>query len=181
MTHTHGAAGEHAHEGLAFTTWLDLSMAAEQATAVAMAMSRKKPDLKKVFESELLALKNDLQNLDRQLAETVSQNPTVPVLMSHPVYDYMVRRYNLNARAVHWEPDQLPTPEQLEELNQVLSAYPASWMIWEGAPVPAATAKLLSFGVESTVFDPCANRPEQGDFLSVMQENISGLETIFVK
>ena len=35
MTHSHGAEGEHAHEGLAFTTWLDLSLAAKQAEAIA--------------------------------------------------------------------------------------------------------------------------------------------------
>ena len=34
MTHSHGAEGEQAHEGLAFTTWLDLSLVAKQAETV---------------------------------------------------------------------------------------------------------------------------------------------------
>ena len=38
MTHSHGAAGEHAHEDLAFTTWLDFELAARQAKAIAEAI-----------------------------------------------------------------------------------------------------------------------------------------------
>ena len=38
MTHSHGTEGEHAHESLAFTTWLDLELAARQAKAIASAM-----------------------------------------------------------------------------------------------------------------------------------------------
>jgi zinc transport system substrate-binding protein len=51
MTHSHGAEGEHAHEGLAFTTWLDLSLATRQAEAVYMAFSRKRPELKSKFKA----------------------------------------------------------------------------------------------------------------------------------
>ncbi len=42
LTHSHGAEGEHAHEALAFTTWIDFSLAAKQAKAIAQALSRKK-------------------------------------------------------------------------------------------------------------------------------------------
>ena len=32
-------------------------------------------------------------------------------------------------------------------------------------------------GVNSLVFDPCGNAPNQGDFLTVMQQNILNLKS----
>jgi zinc transport system substrate-binding protein len=39
--------------------------------------------------------------------------------------------------------------------------------------------KLQTLGVQSLVFDPCGNTPEQGDFLSVMQQNVENLRQAF--
>jgi zinc transport system substrate-binding protein len=39
--------------------------------------------------------------------------------------------------------------------------------------------KLQTLGVQSLVFDPCGNTPEQGDFLSVMQQNVVNLRQAF--
>ena len=53
MTHSHGAEGEHAHEGLAFTTWLDLSLATNQAEAIVDAIVRKRPQQEDLFQGQL--------------------------------------------------------------------------------------------------------------------------------
>ena len=45
-----------------------------------------------------------------------------------------------------------------------------------GFTLPALVQKLRTLGVRSLVFDPCGNTPEQGDFLSVMQQNAARLE-----
>ena len=45
-----------------------------------------------------------------------------------------------------------------------------------GFTLPARVQKLQALGVRSLVFDPCGNTPEQGDFLSVMQQNAARLE-----
>jgi zinc transport system substrate-binding protein len=62
MTHSHGPAGEHAHEALAFTTWLDFELAARQAGAVASAMIRKRPELRDTFQNNFEALAEDLRS-----------------------------------------------------------------------------------------------------------------------
>ena len=48
-----------------------------------------------------------------------------------------------------------------------------------GFTLPAWVQKLQALGVRSLVFDPCGNTPEQGDFLSVMQQNAARLEQAF--
>jgi len=179
VTHRHGQSGEHAHEALAFTTWLDFDLAAAQALAVTAALTRSRPRFKADFEAGYLALEKDLMELDHQMKAIVARNPTLPVVVSHPVYDYLAHRYNLNARAVHWEPDQVPTVAQMNELKVLLKGHPAKWMIWESEAVPGAVQALTNIGMGSVVFNPCGNVPESGDFMTVMQANILNLAAIF--
>jgi zinc transport system substrate-binding protein len=179
MTHSHGAEGEHAHEALAFTTWLDFELAARQADAVAAAMARKRPKLQDTFQNNFKALAKDLKALDQGIKAIVSQKPTTPLIVSHPVYDYFANRYKLNIVSVHWEPDQVPSDSQLREFQVILNQHPARWMIWEGEPLQASVDKLKTLGVDSLVFDPCGNVPEQGDFLTVMRSNVDNLRKAF--
>ncbi len=181
MTHTHGPTGEHAHAGVAFTTWLDFDLAAQQAKAIASALSRKKPAPRDMFQSNYAALEKDLAKLDREIKQIVAKNPELPLIASHPVYDYLTRRYRLNLKSVHWEPHQVPDRNQWGELQVVLKRHPAQWMIWEGEPLPATVAILKSSGIQSMVFNPSANVPKQGDFLSVMRENVENLRAVFSK
>ena len=99
-----------------------------------------------------------------------------PLVGSHPVYQYLTRRYTLNLESVHWEPDEAPDEMQWRALEDILEAHPARIMLWEGAPMVETKAMLAEKGIQSIVFDPCGNRPESGDFLSVMQNNISELD-----
>ncbi len=178
-THSHGAKGEHGHEALAFTTWIDFSLAAEQAKAIAKALSRKKPALKDTFQKNYEELKRELLKLDRHVKEVVSKDQSRPLVASHPVYDYFARGYGLNIRSVHWEPDEIPTTAQMLELHSILKDHPAKWMIWEGEPIKESVKRLKAIGMQSVVFDPCGNAPDQGDFMSVMRQNVENLEAAF--
>ena len=117
-THSHGPGGKHAHESLAFTTWLDFELAARQARAVADALGRTVPGKKDEFNRNYAALKEDLQALDRQIGEFVVGKESRPLIASHPVYQYLTRRYGLNVRSVHWEPDEAPDLDQWSELKE---------------------------------------------------------------
>jgi zinc transport system substrate-binding protein len=179
LTHSHGAAGEHAHEALAFTIWLNFELAARQAEAIARAMGRKRPELRNMFQKNYKVLAADLERLDRDIQAIVSKNPAKPLTVSHPVYGYFARRYGLNIASVHWEPDQVPGDSQLREFKEILKQHPAQWMIWEGEPVQTSVDKLKTLGVDSLVFDPCSNIPDQGDYITVMISNVDNLRKAF--
>jgi zinc transport system substrate-binding protein len=178
-THSHGPSGQHSHGGTAFTTWLDLDQAAQQAAAIAQALTRKRPDAKEQIERNFEALKHNLLGLDARLSEVVRREPGRPLLASHPVYQYLGRRYGLNLKSVMWEPEEIPSESQWTELKGILKEHPAKWMIWEGEPAEKTVERLRALGVESVVFAPCANRPATGDFLSVMTENAKSLHRVF--
>lgn len=173
LTHSHGPGGTHSHDGLANTTWLDFAQVQQQAEAVAQAMVRKRPELKTVFLENLQALQADLADLDRQLK--AAAKPGKPLLGSHPVYQYLARRYALNLNSVHWEPNAMPAPAEWEGLRNILAGHPAKTMLWESQPNAEIAGKLKTLGLDSVVFDPCANRPESGDFLEVMKKNLESL------
>ena len=179
VTHRHGPEGEHAHTGTAFTTWLNFRFAAQQAKVIEAALSRLLPAQQAAFAEQYVSLEKDLMALDTRLETLVANQRTQPLVASHPVYQYFATRYGLNLHSVLWEPDVMPEDEQWHTLQSLLAKHAAKWMIWEGEPITASVEKLQALGVESLVFDPCANTPEQGDFLSVMQQNVVNLQQAF--
>jgi len=181
ITHSHGRGGEHSHAGTAFTTWLDFKQAVEQAKAVRDALSRRMPDQADTFTANFHDLKRDLLDLDARLEELVARKPSKPLLASHPVYQYLARRYSLLLKSVLWEPDTLPTEAEWQALAETLKTHPATWMLWEDKPLPEIVQRLQQLGVQTTVYNPCGNRPETGDFLTVMSENVAGLERVFAQ
>ena len=52
-------------------------------------------------------------------------------------------------------------------------------MIWEGEPIKESTQRLQAVGIDSLMFDPCGNTPGQGDFLSVMRQDVENLKPAF--
>jgi zinc transport system substrate-binding protein len=174
-THSHGPGGEHSHSGTAFTTWLDLQQAIQQAEAVSKALTKFAPDAEKNFA----ALKGELEALDARLLAVGKRLANAPLVASHPVYHYFARRYALNVRPVLWEPETAPDDKAMEELKGILATHPAKWMIWEGDPAKDSVAKLESIGVKSVTFDPCGNVPDGGDFMAVMKANVEAFEKAF--
>jgi zinc transport system substrate-binding protein len=179
VTHSHGPKGEHAHEDVAFTLWLDLDLAAKQAREIEKAFTHKRPELRDIFQKNYTALEKDLMALDRKIKGILSNNQDHPLIASHPVYDYLSHRYGLNMKSLHWEPDKVPGNSQWMQLKKILKEHPARWMIWEGKPSKESVEKLKSMGVRSIVFDPCGNVPDKGDFLEVMKKNVENLGMAF--
>jgi zinc transport system substrate-binding protein len=176
VTHSHGPEGEHEHGGYAFTTWLDPELAIRQAQAIAGAISLLRPDDEPAIGQRMEVLKSDLFDIDGRLTAAAKALGDKPLLFSHPVYQYLIDRYGLNAVEVHWEPDQVPDGHAWDHLEEVLQSHPAKWMVWEGEPLDAAVRGLANQGISSVVFDPCGTRPTEGDYLTVMAENAAALE-----
>jgi zinc transport system substrate-binding protein len=179
LLHAHGPEGEHSHAGTAFTTWLDPLMAVEQARAIKNAFQKLLPQRAQELETRFSDLEADLRDLDRQTQELVNKNPETLLVASHPVYQYLARRYKLQLESVHWEPDEYPHANALKNLETLLKRHPARGMIWEGTPIDESVKMLNDKGIQSTVFDPCSNVPQAGDYLSVMRDNVRNLRSIF--
>jgi zinc transport system substrate-binding protein len=179
VTHSHGGMGEHSHSGFATRLWLDPTLATAQAAAIATAFAAARPDAKTSFDQGLAALRGDLEALDAKLGTLGSRIGATPLLFSHPVYAYLIRRCGLNARSLQWDPTEVPGHFALAQLDEKLEGHPAKLLVWEAEPVAETTAELERRGIASLVFDPLAEAPASGDYLSAMNGNIARLEAAF--
>ena len=174
-THSHGPQGAHSHTGWAFTTWLDFTQAVKQASTIKDALVRLRPGRAKILQSNFTKLEQELLALDAELIEIANRNKDTPVFASHPVYQYFARRYGLKFVAVTWEPDILPDDGQWRALRRLFAAHRARWMIWEARPNQETVTRLKDLGIKTIVFDPVANVPDRGDFLTKMRANLGNL------
>jgi zinc transport system substrate-binding protein len=174
--HQHGPGGEHSHGELAFTTWLDPLLAAEQAAAAKRGLDRLLPQHEREFQGRLQELTDQLQELDRELAEALEVLGDQPVIFSHPVYQYLAGRYGLDGVSVHWEPDREPGTGDWIELQRHLQRHPARFMLWEDAPLEAVAERLRELGLEPLVFHTLALPPAEGDYFDGMKANIERLQ-----
>ena len=181
VTHQHGPGGAHSHAGTAFTTWLDFSQAIQQARAILEALEKHQPEHAHTFRRNFALLETDLVCLDNDLKMLTARAPKKLFVASHPVYQYFARRYNIHLQSVMWEPDVIPNKQQWDELQELRQKHPAKWMIWEGEPVAESVTKLRQKGINSLVFNPGANRPAQGDFLSVMDASLKQLKKAYLQ
>jgi zinc transport system substrate-binding protein len=181
VKHSHGAGKDHSHAGTAFTTWLDLRQALKQAEAIKQALIKERPQYKQVFDSNFEQLAKDLQTLDGELDSIISAERERAMLASHPVYQYLARRYNMNLHSVMWEPDVTPAESEWSDIKGLADKHSARWMIWEAEPLTESVARLEQLGIKSVIFNPSANVLEQGDFLAVMKKNVAALRRAFLQ
>jgi len=178
VQHQHGPEGAHAHTELAFTTWLDLRLAACQSGGIRDALIERMPTAKDDVSVEFKTLERDLLDLDERLRIVGKALGGQPLLASHPVYQYLADAYGLSIQSLHLEPDQALSDDDWKEVDVMLKQHRIAWMLWESSPLAATEAGLLERGVTAIVFDPAGQSPSSGDFLSVMKDNVARLECV---
>ncbi len=178
-THSHGPGGAHSHSGTAFTTWIDLQQGIQQAATVRDALQKLIPSQKDQINDRFTKIKATLETLDQRLLAVGKRINNAPIVASHPIYQYLARRYGINLKPMLWEPEVVPDDAAMADLQTLIATHPAKWMIWEGEPAAESVAKLKAIGIESVVFDPCGNTPESGDLISVLTTDVENLEKAF--
>ena len=173
ITHSHGPEAEHSHGEVAFTTWLDMTLALEQARIIAAALAARLPNSNTV-DANFAALESELLALDEALREVGREAAGQPILASHPVYQYLGRSYDMKIDSLHLEAgDELNDNDRADLEAAAKSGVEV--MLWEAAPQASTLAFLEQLGIDGIVFAPLGVAPDSGDWLSAMQENIARL------
>lgn len=174
--HSHGDGPAHSHTGVASMTWLDPTQAIQQAEAILTKLVALQPESESELQDRFDALRNSLETLDLQLEQAFASLGVDHGLASHPVYDYLARRYQVTLDSMHWEPGAAPSDEAWEALDGYLNEKSTTWMLWEGPLSAAAAAKLSDRGIRGVVFYTGVNPPENGDYFQLMEENVQRLQ-----
>lgn len=180
-THSHGPEGDHEHTGYAFTTWLDFELSAGQARAIMEKLIEILPNEKELLEKNFDALNKDLLELNKKMTQLSSELGDEHLIGSHPVYQYLSNAYGLQIQSVHFEPNEMPADKQWKEFDHLLEDYPSGIMLWEDLPLTEVKEILNRKGIQICVFNPSGNKPDSGDFLKIMNQNISSLQNIIIQ
>ena len=169
LTHSHGADGEHSHDGIAPNTWLDFAQAAQQAEAIAKGLKRVLPAESAQIDRRLAEMTEALMALDTR-AKTLAGTR---VVVAHGGLEYFTRAYALDATEIAWTPGQAPSAEDLARLDAAFGAQPPDIILWQTPPHPQAQAAAKARGLVSIVFDPGTDNLDR--FVERMAENLAAL------
>ena len=175
MSHSHGPDGEHDHAETAFTTWLDQSIALDQAKLIYETLKKSYPENSQEFDNNFKELESEITELDNKMDNLFKPYQGKTLYASHPVYQYLGSRYGINITSEHWEPGQKVEQDMVKTFIESLSENDIKIMLWEGEPHPETGLLLEEAGVKAVLFNPCGNKPQEGDYLSVMNQNIENL------
>ncbi|MBT7067138.1 MAG: zinc ABC transporter solute-binding protein, partial [Verrucomicrobia bacterium] len=183
--HSHGKAGEHAHEGLDGHTWIDPVNARIQANELKNALTERIPEHEAVFEKGFAALAKELDALNETLKGYQAAYKNQPLLASHPAYNYIARRYEWNIKNLDLDPEAMPSDETFQGIKEMLKHHPAKHLIWEAYPTQAIADRMQKeLGLISIEFSPCELLSEDAqnsgtDYMRVMQRNLENISVVF--
>jgi len=183
--HSHGTAGDHAHEGLDGHTWVDPVNAAVQAYEIRKALAKRFPEHGPAFEKGFAALAADLDALDKKLGAYQAACADQPLLASHPAFNYVARRYGWNIANLNLDPGEMPSDEVIQAIETTLREHPAKFLVWEAFPSRAIADRLEEeLGLTSIEFSPCELLSEEDlacgkDYLNVMWKNLENIGIVF--
>jgi zinc transport system substrate-binding protein len=176
-THSHGPGGEHSHGGYAFTTWMDMTLARQQASAIARALIKRWPGQQQAIALREARLLEALTELDKAYQRLAVDLAGKNLIYSHPVYQYFERRYQLAGESLHWEPGEMPSEKQWRYLQNRVAGKSDNLFIWEDEPSTGIAQRMAAMGLASVVIRPAANTSSK-DWLSEQQANLERLRNL---
>jgi len=174
-THSHGPGGEHSHSGYAFTTWMDMTLARHQVSAIAKALVQRWPEQQQAIALREENLLEALTTLDKRYQQLAKGLAGKNLIYSHPVYQYFERRYQLVGESLHWEPGEMPSEKQWTELRRLLAGKSDALFIWEDEPSTEIAERMAAMELAYVVIRPAANISNK-NWLSEQQANLKRLQ-----
>ena len=136
--------------------WLDPYNAIAIVRATATALAKADPQNAASYRRNGAELIEDLEALDREIAETLAPIRGRPYLVFHDAYQYFERHYRLSAAgAVAANPERSPGARRLSEIRSKITALGAVCVFTEPQFRPAVVETLIAgSNARTAVLDP---------------------------
>lgn len=162
--------------------WLDPLLALEGAEKITEEFSALMPEHEEAFAANLEEVTNKLEDLDEQFTTLSEDADKHQFLVSHSGYGYWNQRYGIEQIGITGiSPNQEPSQRQLQyiiklaednDLNHVMLEQNISTKVAEVVQDETNAEALTIHNMESVMEDE-----QNEDYFSIMQENITNLET----
>ncbi len=179
-THSHGPTGEHTHAGADGHTWIDPVNAMAQSRIILEALLDRFPEHAEAFRTNAEALMGDLASLDTRWRALAPRLREAALLASHPAYNYLARRYELEITNLDLDPEAPPDDEASQAIAAALADTRPDQpilLLWEGAPLEETVRRLTdAHAITSVWVSPAESEDPNADYLGVMRANLDRLE-----
>lgn len=119
--HNHDHNHDHVHTGFDPHVWLDPIRTQVLVTAIANALSNIDAEHKNIYQANAQKINQQLSQLDQQLRTDLSPIQNKPFVVFHDAYQYLEKRYNLNAvGAITVNPEISPSAQHISEIQNLI-------------------------------------------------------------
>ena len=180
--HQHGPDGDgvdHHHAHWAAYTWLDPSLAKEQAQIVGNGLARILPGKGRMIAERSTALDAEFAPLIEQ-AKRISEMTLPAVIAAEPNYEYLARACALDLHDADWHWNEPQPHDGMESLKQLIEATGATIILVPETPTTERAKVLTDLGLEHRVVALLANAPEgtSASFTASLKSNLDVLEKL---
>lgn len=170
--HSHDHSHDHAHEDghdhdegeYDMHLWLDPMNAKAMATEIEKTLMTADPANAKAYQENTKKLVDNLDALDKELAETIAPVKDKPFIVFHDAYQYFEHRYGVKtAGSITVSPENMPGADRIKQIQAKVKELNATCVFAE----PQFEPKLVNVVIEGTnaksgTLDPEAGTLEAG-------------------
>ena len=152
----HAAGEEHAHGETDMHVWLDPGNAKVLLAVIATVLGDADPANAATYQANAARLREQIDALDRTLADRLAAVRDRPYVVFHDGYQYFERRYGTNAvGAITINPTRRPGAQRLEEIQARLAQLDAACVFAEPQFEPALVDTVIEgSNARKGVLDP---------------------------
>ena len=175
--HGHEEDDDHAHENGDPHVWLNPLNMVIVAKQIAATLTRAYPELAVELNSNLANFETQMIELDNSYKTALAECEIKTLLVSHEAFGYLVDQYGFTQLGISGiSPEAEPSPARLAEVAKVAREISATTIYHETIVDPSvANALAEEVSIVSAVLDPIESKPEMGDYLYAMEQNLEAL------
>ncbi|MFS0556994.1 metal ABC transporter substrate-binding protein [Brevibacillus sp. 179-C9.3 HS] len=189
VDHEHEGEGHteeagHDHGDLDPHVWLDPMQLKAQAEKVKNTLVQKDQAHAADYEKNYTQLATDLEQLDKEFKDMVTQAPKKEFMVSHSAFSYMAKRYGLEQVSISGvDPSDEPSTAELKSLVEHVKEHNISYVFFETLVSPKVAEVIAKeAGVKTATLNPLEGLTEEDvkagrDYLSIMRDNMNTLKT----
>jgi zinc transport system substrate-binding protein len=160
--------------------WLDPARFATIAGALGERLAQADPAHAAGYRERAKSLQNQLQDLDRAYAESLTTCARRELVTSHQAFNYLAHRYGLTQIGITGvSPEAEPSPRKLAKVAAQARATGTTTIFFETLVSPKVADTIArEVGARTAVLDPLEGLTDRNaDYLSVMRANLAALTT----
>lgn len=163
--------------------WLDPALAKKEVAAIVKGLSSVDPANASYYHSNAQTLESNLDSLDAQFHQGLSNCQKKDIITSHAAFGYLAREYGLNQVSISGlSPDAEPSPRQLAQVADFAKKNNVKYIFFESLVSPKLSQTIANeVGAQTLVLNPIEGLADdeiaQGKtYFTEMNSNLTNLK-----